>query len=142
MRGALDVNEHQPQKLVDMVIAEVPPPARVTVLGVAFKPGTDDIRESPTLRVVPALLEHGYEVILHDPIALGPAEAEFGSSVGYEQDLDSALDAADAVVLVTSWPEYASLAKRLGDNTPLVADGRRFLDADDYPRYRGIGFPA
>lgn len=141
LRGALDVNEHQPARLVDMVTSRITAPARVTVLGVAFKPGTDDIRESPTLRVVPALVEAGYDVVLHDPIALGPAEAEFGDAVGYEPELDSAVADADAIVLVTSWPEYASLAKHLGDATPLVADGRRYLDAADFENYVGIGYP-
>ncbi len=142
LRGALEVNEHQPMRLVELVTDEVASPARVTVLGVAFKPGTDDIRESPTLRVVPALVDHGYEVVLHDPIALGPAEAEFGDSVTYQPDLDAALEGSAAVVLVTSWPEYSSLAKHLGDASPLVADGRRFLEPANFTNYRGIGFPS
>ncbi len=142
LRGALEVNEHQPDRLVELVTAEVVAPARVAVLGVAFKPGTDDIRESPTLRVVPALTAAGYDVVVHDPIALDNARREFGDAVGYETDLGAAVAGADAIALVTSWPEYGDLAKHLGDATPLVADGRRFLDPADYERYAGIGYPA
>ena len=141
LRGALDVNEHQPERLVELVVDRVDAPARVAVLGVAFKPGTDDIRESPTLRVVPALVDAGYEVVLHDPIALDNARQHFGDAVGYEPDLEAAVTGASAAVLVTSWADYASLAKYVDDDT-LVADGRRFLDPEDFARYCGIGFPS
>ena len=142
LRGALDVNEHQPDRLVELVVDRVAAPARVAVLGAAFKPGTDDIRESPTLRVVPALVDAGYDVVLHDPIALAPASAHFGDGIGYEADLEVAVADADAVVLVTSWPDYASLAKYLDGTTTLVADGRRFLDPALFENYCGIGYPA
>ncbi|MGF1597191.1 MAG: UDP-glucose dehydrogenase family protein [Acidimicrobiales bacterium] len=141
LRGALAVNEHQPARLVEMVTSRLAAPARVAVLGAAFKPGTDDIRESPTLRVVPPLVDAGYEVVLHDPIALDPARAELGDGLSYEADLGIALAGADAVVLVTSWPEYGSLAKHLGDTSPLVVDGRRFLEPGDFANYVGVGFP-
>ena len=142
LRGALEVNETQPDRLVELVTERVDAPARVAVLGVAFKPGTDDLRESPTLRVVPSLVAAGYDVVVHDPIALDNAREEFGTTVAYERDLDAALHGAAVVVLVTSWPEYGDLAKRLGDRKPLVADGRRFLNPDDFADYVGIGFPA
>jgi UDPglucose 6-dehydrogenase/GDP-mannose 6-dehydrogenase len=140
LRGALDVNEDQPDRLVELVVDRVDAPARVAVLGAAFKPGTDDIRESPTLRVVPALVDVGYDVVLHDPIALDNATQHFGDHIGYELDLATAVKGADAVVLVTSWPDYAGLAKHVDDET-VVADGRRFLDPADFANYCGIGFP-
>ena len=147
LRGALDVNEHQPDRLVDLVVERVEAPARVAVLGVAFKPGTDDIRESPALRVIPALANAGYEVVVHDPIALDNARAQFAAERGdvadldYEADLAAAVAGVDAVVLVTSWPEYASLADHL-DGEPVVVDGRRFLDPADFTHYCGIGHPS
>ena len=146
LRGALEVNEHQPAKLVDLVADAVPAPAKVAVLGAAFKPGTDDVRESPTLRIVPDLVARGYDVALHDPIALPNARAELGDGLRYEVDLDSALSDAAAVLLVTSWPDYDGLAKHLDDHPndgemPVIIDGRRFLDPDDFAEYRGIGFP-
>lgn len=142
LRGALDVNEHQPDRLVELVTASVPAPARVAVLGVAFKPGTDDVRESPALRVVPALVDAGYDVVVHDPIALENARAVLGDGIAYEGDLSTAVAGADAIALVTSWPEYGDLAKLLADADPLVADGRRFLHPGDFARYAGIGHPA
>jgi UDPglucose 6-dehydrogenase/GDP-mannose 6-dehydrogenase len=140
LRGALEVNEDQPLQLVEM-LAELPTAAKVVVLGIAFKPGTDDIRESPALRVVPALVAKGYVVTVHDPIAMANARLEFGDSVSYEESLDMALEGADAVVLVTSWPEYANLQSHLGAEQPLVVDGRRFLNPADYSNYKGIGYP-
>ncbi|NNE72730.1 MAG: UDP-glucose/GDP-mannose dehydrogenase family protein [Acidimicrobiales bacterium] len=142
LRGALEVNEHQPEELVKLVADRVDAPARITVLGVAFKPGTDDVRESPTLRIVPRLVELGYDVTVHDPIALDEAEEQFGDTVTYVEEFVDAIKGADAIVLVTSWPEYRLLAEELDDATPLVADGRRFLDPDDYANYVGIGYPA
>jgi len=140
LRGALTVNETQPLKLVEM-IEGIPAPARVAVLGVAFKPGTDDIRESPALRIVPELVEKGYSVVVHDPIALDNARAEFGDQVEYADSLAEALSGAQVIMLVTSWPEYATLNEALGDASPLVLDGRRYLAPSDFEKYMGIGYP-
>jgi len=140
LSGALEVNESQPLKMVEMV-EHLPQGSHIAVLGVAFKPGTDDIRESPTLRIVPELVNRKYKVTVHDPIAIENARSEFGDTVSYSTSLDAALDGAKAVMLVTSWPEYAALSQHLNETQPLVIDGRRFLDPASYQHYVGIGFP-
>ncbi len=143
LEGALQINEDQPAKLVEPVVGALAPGSKVTVLGAAFKPDTDDVRESPTLRIVPALLAAGLKVTLHDPIALENAAAELGADVIYEDDIDLALLGADAVVLVTKWGTYQDLPQKLAgvDPQPLVADGRRMFGADQFARYVGIGYP-
>ena len=120
----------------------------MTVLGVAFKPGTDDVRESPALQVIADLVQEGAQVIAHDPIAVetGPkALREFGVADGsyeFQPSLDAALAPAEAVLLITSWPEYKAvpeLQKKAGrEGVPLV-DGRRFIPRDALPQYSGIG---
>ena len=116
----------------------------VAVLGAAFKPDTDDVRESPTLRIVPALVQAGMEVTLHDPIALDNAKAELGDDLSYTTDLDAALEGADAVVVVTSWKDYADLPSKLAvmSPQPMLADGRRSYSPDVVERYTGVGYPA
>lgn len=144
LNGALQVNEDQPARFIEPVLWALDRGAKVTVLGAAFKPNTDDVRESPTLRIVPALQAAGLEVTLHDPIALTNAKEFLGAEITYEPDLSRALDGADAVVLVTSWPDYAEVPQLIAGATPppLVADGRRMYAPESVQRYVGVGYPA
>jgi len=144
LRSVIDVNEAQPQVLLDRLRRHLDPDgARIAVLGAAFKPGTDDIRESPTLKIVPRLLGARAHVVVHDPIALPNARAFLGDDgIAYEPDLETALADVDAVLLVTAWPEYAALPELLNDRDVLVVDGRRMLPPDELARYDGIGYPA
>lgn len=82
----------------------------VAVLGLAFKPDTDDVRESPSLDLLPALVEAGAEVRAHDPCAIEMAKASLnGTPLGYCRDVWACMEGADAVVLLTQWQEYVSL---------------------------------
>jgi len=142
--GTLAVNAAQPLRFVTPVMEALEAGARVAVLGAAFKPGTDDVRESPTLSIVPALVDAGLDVVLHDPVALDNARALLGEGLQYEPDLVEALSGVDAVVVVTRWAAYTEIPKLLADHDPqpLVADGRRMFSPDDVERYLGVGFPA
>ncbi len=142
--GTLAVNAAQPLRFVTPVMEALEAGARVAVLGAAFKPGTDDVRESPTLSIVPALVDAGLDVVLHDPVALDNARALLGEGLQYEPDLVEALSGVDAVVVVTRWAAYTEILKLLADHDPqpLVADGRRMFSPDDVERYLGVGFPA
>ena len=142
--GTLAVNAAQPLRFVTPVMEALEAGARVAVLGAAFKPGTDDVRESPTLSIVPALVDAGLDVVLHDPVALDNARALLGEGLKYEPDLVEALSGVDAVVVVTRWAAYTEILKLLADHDPqpLVADGRRMFSPDDVERYLGVGFPA
>jgi UDPglucose 6-dehydrogenase len=144
LRAVLDVNERQPQVLVDRVLQHLDPTsARIAVLGAAFKPGTDDVRSSAAFPVVAALRAAGADVVVHDPVALGnfrAARADDG--VAYTDDLPRALEGADAVVLTTAWPDYEVVPELLRGRDVVVIDGRRMLDPDDLARYDGIGYPS
>lgn len=143
LEAVLQVNEEQPGVLLDLVRRHVEPTgAKITVLGAAFKPGTDDVRESPTLRAVPQLRAAGASVTVHDPIALGNLRTALADEeVCYEQDLELALEGADAVVLVTAWPVYSGLPSLLSGRRVPVIDGRRMLPVNGLEVYEGIGFP-
>jgi UDPglucose 6-dehydrogenase len=81
----------------------------ICVLGLSFKPGTDDVRESPALRLVEALLKRGCAVVAHDPAAIPNATAVLGNSVRFVDNCyDAALD-VDAIVVATDWSEYKQL---------------------------------
>ena len=142
LSAALEVNADQSAVLVDRLRAHLDlSGARVAVLGAAFKPGTDDVRESPTLRVVPELRTAGAEVVVHDPIALENARAVLGDEVGYETDLRAAVEKADAVVVITAWGEYQRLPELLAGRAVPVVDGRRVLEPDAVERYDAVAFP-
>lgn len=114
----------------------------VTVLGLAFKPDTDDVRETPAAPVVRNLLDEGARVTVHDPVAGVSAAALFGAgAVRVAGTLEEAIAGAEAVVLVTRWPEYGALPDLLEgrDHQPLVVDGRRVLERSRIRRYEGIG---
>ena len=149
--AVLSTNRTQPSQMLRLLkerLGQDLKGKRVTVLGVAFKPGTDDVRESPALQVIADLVQEGAQVIAHDPIAVetGPkALREFGVADGsyeFQPSLDAALAPAEAVLLITSWPEYKAvpeLQKKAGrEGVPLV-DGRRFIPRDALPQYSGIG---
>jgi UDPglucose 6-dehydrogenase len=82
---------------------------RIAVLGLAFKPNTDDVRESPAINLVQALLERGAEVHAHDPEAIETARQVLGDGVVYHANVYESLKDADAMVVATDWNEYKQL---------------------------------
>ncbi|MGH8177913.1 MAG: UDP-glucose dehydrogenase family protein [Steroidobacter sp.] len=149
LEAVMRLNESQPAHVVELLRRELGSIAgrRIVLLGMAFKPGTDDVRESPALRIAAELLAAGAQLVCHDPIALGNAAAALAAqgvavhAIRFTTDLTAALIDAEAVLLATSWPEYRrvpELFDRMGAN-PLLVDGRRFIDKSKVARYAGIG---
>jgi UDPglucose 6-dehydrogenase len=104
---------------------------RIAVLGAAFKPGSDDVRDSPALAVADAAHRQGAEVRVHDPQALDNARAAF-PELTYSSDIDKTCEGADLVMHLTPWPEYdeidpASLASKV--RIRALLDARNSLDA-------------
>ena len=115
---------------------------RIGVLGLSFKPDTDDVRESPAFPIIRQLLEEGAVVTAHDPVVQASALSAAGfDRVTLNPDLADLVQNVDAVVLVTSWREYKQLPGLLDglDRAPLLVDGRRFIPSDAVAYYRGIG---
>jgi UDPglucose 6-dehydrogenase len=141
--SVIAVNEAQPAKMLEMLKRHYPDLAgrRIAVLGMAFKPGTDDIRESPALPVTARLLEEGAVVTSYDPVARYEAEKVFGTAVAFRDDLAAAVGGAEAILVMTRWPQFETLPALLKDAVPppLVIDGRRMLPKAALPRYEGIG---
>ncbi|MCH7823666.1 MAG: UDP-glucose/GDP-mannose dehydrogenase family protein [Acidobacteria bacterium] len=142
--AVIRINERQPREVVRRIQKHFPSLAgvRIALLGLAFKPGTDDMRESPALPVAQELLAQGALLKAYDPVARREAEKLLSSrDVEYVDDLWSSIDGVDAIVLMTRWPEFEALPRLLADRNPqpLVVDGRRMLDKREIERYEGIG---
>ena len=82
---------------------------KVCVLGLAFKPGTDDMREAPSINLINDLIADGVEVVACDPVAVLNAKKIFGDKIKYDDDPYHAAEGADVVFLVTEWDEYKNL---------------------------------
>lgn len=118
---------------------------RVVVLGAAFKPNSDDVRDSPALEVAARIHHEGGDVVVHDPKALANAEARF-PALSYERDLGAALSGANVLLLLTEWQEYRDLdPSTVGAlvTERNILDGRNVLDVDAWRRagwtVRGMG---
>lgn len=121
--------------------------AHVSILGLTFKPNTDDVRESPSLTLIRELLDEGAKVRAHDPQGLDRARAALETApLGYCRDVDSCLEGAEVVAIVTDWPQYRLLhwpsvrASMAGD---AIVDFRNLCDPDAIINaglsYHGIG---
>ncbi len=114
----------------------------LAIWGLAFKPGTDDVRDAPSLRIVGALLEEGAALRLYDPRAMDEFAAHFPASdaVTYASSPEDAADGADALLVLTEWPEFldVDLAEARDQmRAPVIVDGRNMLDPH---RVRALGF--
>lgn len=142
--AVIRVNEQQPQQVLALLKKHLPSlkGTRVAVLGLAFKPGTDDMRESPAIPIVKHLLAQEAEIKAYDPTAKYEAQKLFGNRhIVFCDDLAQTIENVQAIVLLTSWEEFRSIPELLGhlDPQPLFVDGRRMLDKRSIARYEGIG---
>jgi len=106
---------------------------RLGVLGLAFKGGTDDIRESPAILLVQALLQEGCRIAAYDPAAAGRAREVLPASAELVSDPYAAAEGADALLILTEWEEFANLdLDRLRQELkyPIVIDGRNLYDPE------------
>ena len=147
--GEVDaINVRRRTRMVDLaseVLGGMVDGAEVTVLGAAFKPDSDDVRDSPALDVATRLSELGAVVTVHDPQAIDNALAK-QPHLHYERDLEAALAGADAVLLLTEWKQYRDLdPERVGTLVAqrTILDGRNALDRAAWTgsgwQYRALG---
>jgi UDPglucose 6-dehydrogenase len=143
LQAVMRINEEQPSEVVRLLRGHLTSLAdsRIAVLGLAFKPGTDDIRESPAIEIVRQLLEEDADVVAYDPVAAPHARAVLGDGLKIGETLPATLTDREAVVVVTGWAEFQQLPTLLAGfrPPPLVVDARRILDRTSVPRYAGIG---
>ncbi len=102
--------------------------------GLSFKPKTDDMREAPSLVIIEKLLKEGATVVAYDPVAMHEAQRMIGDTISYSLDMYDSLNNADALLIVTEWPEFRvpdfeEIGKRLNEKT--LFDGRNIFDFQD-----------
>ena len=144
LQSVIEINRKQPARLMQLLRKHMPElkGKRIAVLGLAFKPGTDDMRESPAIPLLEGLHGAQADIVAFDPVATHEAKKVFsGMAVTYAATLDEAITGADAVIVVTSWPQFQRVPKLIGKAAEgvVVIDGRRMLDKHSIPRYDGIG---
>jgi UDPglucose 6-dehydrogenase len=147
--AAREINRRQRERVVDKLLGELKilKGRTIGLLGLAFKPNTDDLREAPAIDIARKLVERGCKVKVHDPVALQRFAQEYGDlAVVCCATPEQVADDADALVLVTEWQQYAELdweavAGRM--RSRIVLDGRNALDRGKLARlgfrYLGIG---
>jgi UDPglucose 6-dehydrogenase len=156
MRGVIDVNDEQRKRMVDKIAKAVgrhqSDLSGITVgaLGLTFKAGTDDLRESPSMAILDELCQVGAKVKAFDPTTCGelsPHQADRLRGIQLTKDMLDVADGVDVVCVLTEWPEFAkidldTLAARAGKGTTIV-DTRNLLDPDLVKnsglRYDGVG---
>ena len=133
VQAARDVNLALRERVVATLLRELKilKGRTIGLLGLAFKPDTDDLRDSPALDIARKLIERGARVRVHDPVAMPRCRQENPDlSVCYCATAEQVAQGSDALVLTTEWPEYRDLAWRQMARTlrsPLVLDGRHLL---------------
>ncbi|MCP4369003.1 MAG: UDP-glucose/GDP-mannose dehydrogenase family protein, partial [Deltaproteobacteria bacterium] len=144
LEAVIRVNEQQPFQVVKLLEKHFTSlnNVNVAILGLAFKPGTDDMRESPAIPIVKYLKDQGSNIKVYDPVANNEAQKLFGNdSIVYCDAFHQTIEKADVIVLLTAWEEFKELPKLLADLDagPLVIDGRRMLNKRQITHYEGIG---
>ncbi|MCD6568830.1 UDP-glucose/GDP-mannose dehydrogenase family protein [bacterium] len=136
LEAVVEVNNEQPKRMIALLKRHVPKlrGRRVGILGLSFKPGTDDIRESRALILVRELLKEGAEIIAYDPKAMENFKKEF-PNIKYANSAQELIKSVDVVLIATEWEEF----ERLDYSGKIVIDGRRIKAAEKTAKiYEGM----
>lgn len=132
-----EVNKTQPLKAVDYCRQRLGSLGgkRIAILGLAFKPDTDDMREARVIPIVNQLLKEGAKVVAYDPVAISVAKTIFEDKIQYTKSAFECLKGADACIIVTEWDEFKKLTPEdFTENMkqPILIDGRRIFDPETF----------
>src|SRR5579871_3414927 len=149
VEAAREINRRQREHVVEKLLGELKilKGRTIGLLGLAFKPNTDDLREAPALDIARKLIDRGARVKAHDPVAMGRFQEQYGDlGVVCCESAEAVAEDADAVVLVTEWQHYRELDwERIPAlmRSPILVDGRNALDRARLTRYgfRYVGIP-
>lgn len=139
LQAAREVNDRQPARMLELLDEHVDvAEKRVAVLGLAFKPGTDDTRNSRAIPIIEGLLNRDAEIVAYDPVASANMQSHF-PDIEYADSASIALENASAVLIATDWDEFATLDSEFATMAdPVVIDGRRIVNHRDEIIYEGL----
>lgn len=151
LKSVININSKQSRKVINLLKEAIGTliGKHVTVLGLSFKPNSDDLRESASLSIIKILIESGAEVTGHDPfISKNSNREELKKfSIAIVSTIEEALKDADAVVLATAWGEYKKITPdvlKKNMKRPILIDGRRIFSKEQFIKegiiYKGIGY--
>nr|WP_309101538.1 UDP-glucose/GDP-mannose dehydrogenase family protein [Fredinandcohnia onubensis] len=112
--------------------------SRIAVLGLSFKPDTDDIREAASITIIKELLMNGANVMAYDPVAIKNAKEMFGNAIDYTDDISRAIQGADLAIITTEWEQIKQYPLHLYSlymNEPKVIDGRNCYSLEEVQKY-------
>lgn len=151
-----EINQIQRTRFIQLILSKLKPLSKVSIWGIAFKPGTDDIREAPALEIMHALIKEGHSICAFDPVASENSKKYFLETapnlshlISYCDDQYMALDNSDTLVISTEWepfkePDFERIKKSLKSNT--IFDGRNIYNLGLMKElgfnYHSIGRPA
>lgn len=151
LEDVININSTQPLRtilLLKKALGDNLKGKQIAILGLAFKPDTDDLRESPSFPIIEALLSEEAKIITHDPMAYqkGIPEQLANLPIKLADNTEDAVRGADAVIVVTAWKEYIDLPTQFFKKymrNPIVIDARRIYDKNSFLEagiiYKGIG---
>lgn len=123
LKSVLKLNKEQPLKMIDLLKKHINPNNKtICVLGLAFKPGTDDIREAPSLIIIDELLKLNAKVVAYDPKAMDNVKRLYNDKIKFADSVKSAIENSEGIMIITDWDEFKK--PELYENK-LVIDGRR-----------------
>src|SRR5208337_3812662 len=132
--AAIDVNDNQPFKAIEMAKRLLDGNLRdkkIAVLGLAFKPDTDDIRGAVSIPMIKEILAAKAEVVAYDPAAMPNAKKVLQDKIEYAANPANCIEQADCCIIVTEWDEFKKISPTVFLKTmkrPIVVDGRRIYD--------------
>lgn len=135
--SVIKVNKSQPRIMVNLAKKHLGnlKDKKITLLGLAFKPGTDDIREAPSIIIIKELLKVGAKITVYDPQAMDNIKVIFDDKISYVPTREEAIAASDTIMLVTEWDEFRDEKLYIGR---LVIDGRKTMNKRTSKDYEGI----
>ncbi|NHJ03305.1 MAG: UDP-glucose/GDP-mannose dehydrogenase family protein [Candidatus Heimdallarchaeota archaeon] len=149
LHSVMKVNEHQALRMVELAEEKAGDlkGKKIALLGLSFKPDTDDMRNAPSIKIIDYLVAKGANVFGYDPKAMKEAKKDswIGNKISYAETIEKALEAADVCLLLTEWIEFKKLqpADFKIMKTPILIDGRRIFDYKKFYeegiQYAGIG---
>ncbi len=139
LEAAVEVNDRQPARLLALLEDHIDiAGADIAVLGLSFKPQTDDIRNSRAIPILQQLTERGADIVAYDPVAIDPMSERF-PDIEYADSAQDALEGSDGCVVVTDWDEFATLDEGFeAMSTPIIVDGRRCIKRREGIIYEGL----
>lgn len=144
LESVIEINDTQPYRLIQLIQNHFKTldGIVVAVLGLAFKPGTDDLRESPAIAIINSLVSKVAYIKAYDPIAKENAKRILGTDkIEFPDSMADAVQNADVIIIITKWDEFEELINyvKYMEHQPLIIDGRRMLNKGDFKDYLGIG---